>query len=331
MNVDDRLLSGARKIASTCLDVKKGEKVLIITDPGVSFRIGEALFAAVEECCAVPSILFVQPPAHPGGDPNEFACKLMAESDVIITPTSKTLFHCPAAKRARAAGARLASLSEIDEDVFTHGAIEADFAAHLPLVEEVARRYTEGKNIRYTTPAGTDITASIEGRAAVANSSICRDPGDAQGIPDIEVYIAPVEGTANGRLVIDASCSTVGKIESPIVLTVENGAVTSIEGGEEAEKLRATLERVNDPSAYNLAEMAVGLNPNARITGKIIEDEGKYGTCHCAVGSNLNFGGVNDAPVHIDMVQWHPTIIIDGEAIFRDGESLVTPRGACGR
>lgn len=319
---DEILLRSARKVVNMCMGVRPEERVLILTDAGIPFSVSRALYEAALEANAVPVVLFTKPSAHPGGDPDEFACSLMQKSDVILSPTSSTIFHCPAAKKARQNGARIGTLTEIDEDVFSQGAIEADFLSHLPTVEKVTEFYTKGRTIHYRTPAGTDISASIEGRGAVANSSICHNAGEGQGILDIEVYIAPVEGSANGRLVIDASCSTIGKIDEPVFLTFEDGFVTRIDGGKEAEKLKNTLSNAGTKTAYALAEMAVGLNPNARVTGKVIEDEGRYGTCHCAVGANLNFGGANAAPIHVDMVQWHPTITIDGRTVFKNGELI---------
>ncbi len=319
----EKMMNGARKIIGQCMNVKAGEKVLIITDPEVSVDIARALFAAAVEKEAEAYVLYLQPPKNPGDDPGELAGLLMMECDVILTPTSKTLFHCPSIKKAVANGARLGTLSEADEEILMAGAIEADFEARLPMVMAVTEAYTNGSYIEMSTPAGTSIRAKIEGRTAISNTSLCHEPGDADGIPDIEVYIAPVEGTAEGTLVIDASSSAIGLMETPMKLTVEGGNVTKIEGGKEADKLRELLAKPGNPNCYNLAEMAVGLNPNARVRGRIIEDEAVYGTCHCAVGTNLNFGGTVAAPLHIDMVQWKPTIVIDGKMIFKDGECLL--------
>lgn len=140
------------------------------------------------------------------------------------------------------------------------------------------------------------------------------------GIPTIEVFIAPNEDSINGFIVCDVSCSGgIGIIDEPIHLDVENGKVTKIDGGRQAKQLSELLENEDNSSVYQIAELAIGLNPNCNITGIINEDEGKYGTCHMALGSNASFGGINPAPVHIDMVQNTPTIYIDDEEICRDG------------
>lgn len=320
----DKMMTGARKIMTACMNVQKNERVLIITDPATSFSVSETLFAAALECGALPLILYIEMPDKPGDDPNVIAQEAMRNVDVILTPTSKTLFHCPSVKAALATGARLGALSEGDEELLVRGAIEADFKALKPRLDVIDKKFTDGKSIHFTTPGGTNLTANIAGRKAFSNNCIIHQKGDAQGVPDLEVYIAPVEGSANGQIVIDASCSTIGLIkDQPIVITVEKGIAVKIEGGVEAEKLRKTLAASESPNVYNLAEMAVGMNPCGRLRGRIIEDESIYGTCHCALGTNANFGGTVKAPVHIDMVQWKPTIEIDGEMIFQNGAMIV--------
>ena len=80
------------------------------------------------------------------------------------------------------------------------------------------------------------------------------------------------------------------------------------------------LQESNSKDSYQVAELAIGLNPHCRVTGKIVEDEGKYGTCHMALGNNKGFGGQSNAPLHIDMVQWYPTVTIDNVEIVKNGK-----------
>ena len=104
-----------------------------------------------------------------------------------------------------------------------------------------------------------------------------------------------------------------------MVLKIENGKVVSIEGGKEADRLKSILKDSGDENSYNIAEFAIGLNDRAKVIGDIIEEEGVYGTGHFAVGNNVHFGGVNYAPIHLDMVYFHPTIEIDGKIIMEKG------------
>ena len=68
-----------------------------------------------------------------------------------------------------------------------------------------------------------------------------------------------------------------------------------------------------------LAELGIGTNPAATLSGSILEDEKVIGTAHLAFGSNVSFGGVNAASVHIDGVLLEPTIQVDGRPLTRAG------------
>jgi leucyl aminopeptidase (aminopeptidase T) len=73
----------------------------------------------------------------------------------------------------------------------------------------------------------------------------------------------------------------------------------------------------------NIAELGVGTNEKARLTGEILEDEKILGTCHIAFGASAGIGGTVQVPVHLDCVVMKPTLELDGEAIVRDGELLI--------
>jgi leucyl aminopeptidase (aminopeptidase T) len=120
-------------------------------------------------------------------------------------------------------------------------------------------------------------------------------------------------------------------IHEPIRCTVEKGFVREIQGGEEAAGLLGTVtmaERnahefekagklppgsgeIYARNARNIGELGIGLNPQARITGSMLEDEKAFHTCHFAVGMNYD----EDAPclIHLDGLVKNPTIIAIGE------------------
>jgi leucyl aminopeptidase (aminopeptidase T) len=71
--------------------------------------------------------------------------------------------------------------------------------------------------------------------------------------------------------------------------------------------------------ARNIAELGVGTNDRAIITGKVLEDEKVLGTVHLALGNNVGFGGTCDVPVHLDGIILRPTLVIDDEVIIKEG------------
>ena len=112
----------------------------------------------------------------------------------------------------------------------------------------------------------------------------------------------------------------IGILEEPIVCTMERGYITRMEGGPEADRLREYLSSFGDHNCFNVAELGVGLNPNARLTGEMLEDEGVLGTIHIGIGTSHTLGGEIVAPTHYDLLMWEPTIEVDGRVVQQDKE-----------
>ncbi len=192
------------------------------------------------------------------------------------------------------------------------------------MCRRVGEAFTEGNNLRLTSPRGTDLRFSIEGRRANVLTNI-PDRGELAPVPDIEVNVVPVEGTAEGRLIADASVPYlgIGVLREPIVCEVSDGYIERIEGGEQAEILLRDLESHADRNCFNVAELGVGLNPNARLTGQMLDDEGVLGTIHIGIGTSHTLGGKVVAPTHYDLLMWDPNIEVDGSVVQRGKEILV--------
>jgi leucyl aminopeptidase (aminopeptidase T) len=113
-----------------------------------------------------------------------------------------------------------------------------------------------------------------------------------------------------------------GGLAEPIAVTVESGLAVAIDGGADAERLRAMIDGV--PGATNLAELGIGLNPSARVSDDITESKKKEGTAHFALGDNAGgYGGFVESPVHLDGMLFDVTVAIDGDEVVRGGEVLV--------
>jgi leucyl aminopeptidase (aminopeptidase T) len=198
-----------------------------------------------------------------------------------------------------------------------------DFRSYQPVVHKVAEAYKKAERIKVTAPSGTDIEASIKGRRINVDNGLCHEPGKAIGIPIMEVNAAPIEHTTNGKIVIDTSMSFLGILREKITLTVKDGYIQKIEGGEEAQKMKDILESKNDPNVYVIAEIAIGLNPKAEIKGILAEDEGVLGTMHFGIGNNITLGGMNKASLHMDVIINRPTMLLDEVLLTKDGKLQV--------
>lgn len=314
------LAKGAKKIVEICAGVKPQESVLIITDNRRPYSVSEALAVAATAIDGKVTVIITSPLRMPGEEPNKIVAAAMKQADVIFAATTRTLGHSTALAEALKAGARCLALTECSEETLISGAIEADFMAVKPLIDFVVKKFNLAKGVHVQAVGGTDISLDITERKAAACSGICHNPGQMIGIPDLEVYIAPIEEKTVGKLVIDGSFTDIGLTEHPVIIEVERGKVKFISGDKEAKKLQSLLDSTKDASCYVIAEFAIGLNPKGMVRGNIIEDEGVYGTGHFALGNNIGFGGLNKSPIHLDMVYWKPTIEFDGEYFMIDGQ-----------
>jgi len=303
-------------ILHTCLDLKKKESCLIVTDSG-SMEIAKQIFSFVK---ANVELIEIPVPKVNGEEPPRWCAEKMLESDVILLITSKSLSWTEARARASENGTRIASMPGINQEILQR-AIDVDYDKMKQITVKLAQILSNGNKVRITTGIGTDIQFSISGRQGIDTYGLYRTPGDWGNLPCGEAFIAPVEGTANGVYVVDASQAGVGKLKEPIIIKVKDGMAIEVIGGQ-AKEFDSMLKSIKDPYAYNIAEFGIGTNPKARIHGFIIEDEKVKGTCHIALGKNSGFGGIVDVPVHVDGIISKPTIEIDGKVIMKSGKFL---------
>ena len=321
----EKMMKGARVVVKTCLNVKAGEKVLIVTDTGRDISVAQALFEAALKLDAEPVIAVMTPRKHPGDEPPYNVSSAMKVSDVIICPTTATVYHSDARVEACKAGARFLSMTGATPKTLAAGPIFADFEEQKPKVEKLASLFMKAEEIRLTTPAGTDIKAKIKGRVAHAETALCHEPGCCMGAPDIEANITPIEDTTEGVIIVDGSISVIpGVVKTQVRVEVYEGSAVKITGDGEASKLKEILRKADDPKVYVVAEFGVGFNPKAKVRGvSNIEDEATLGTAHIALGDNHTMGGKNTASMHVDMIVMNPTIYLDGKVVFNKKRLVV--------
>ena len=321
------LLDSANKIINECMGVKEGETVLVITDT-IKENIGRVLFqAASKHSKAEESILVVIPPrTRHGEEPPSPIAKLMKCIDVIVAPTEFSLTHTQARKNATKLGVRIATLPMITLDMLTGESLGTDYIEMKRKIERLFELCRPYNKVQLKTELGTDITLEVDPEKWVKDTGLLTEKGKFGNLPAGELFIAPLEGTANGTIVIDGAMAGLGQLTSdPLKITVVDGYATEIDGGKEAKQLKTILEearkKLDKPeNVYNIAELGIGMNPGAKIIGNPLEDEKVMGTVHLALGDNSTFGGTVKAGIHLDGIITNPTLIVGPEVILDKGE-----------
>ena len=318
--MSEDMMRGAQTLVETCARVRSSENVLIVCDHPM-MEIAEAVARAARAREADVVIAIMDPRGTDAGEPPLPIAEAMRASDVVFTPVSISITHSDAVHSACASGTRIVAMTGFTRRMMMSGGMTADFPKVRPIVAAVAGAFSDGSTLRLTTPGGTDLTVDISQRHGVAKTCIV-EPGDFSPVPDIEAAVAPVEGSAEGVIVADASIPYlgIGVLSEPVTFKVSEGMIVSVEGGEPAEKLLAAWESQGDPWVYNVAEVGVGLNPESTLTGEMLEDEGVWGTVHIGTGTNVTLGGNIRAASHYDLLMFAATVTIDGKVILRDGE-----------
>jgi leucyl aminopeptidase (aminopeptidase T) len=316
------LQEAARTILVQCMNLQARESVLVIVDEP-SESLGQALWAAAKELESEATLIKMIALASHGAEPPPVVAEAMLEADVILAPTSKSLSHTQARKAACERGARVASMPTITEDIMAR-TMGADFFAIRDRTVPLARILSDGSTAHVTSPRGTDLTLSLEGREGHADTGILHAPGSFGNLPAGEAYTAPVEGTAEGVIVFDGAMPPMGLLDEPITIVVEKGLATDIGGGEGAKMLLDAIDPFGR-DARNIGELGIGTNEAAGspLTGNTLEDEKALGTIHLALGNSATIGGTVSVESHIDGVVLNPTLTVDSKTIVKNGR-LVT-------
>jgi leucyl aminopeptidase (aminopeptidase T) len=317
--MSDDLQRAMDAVMHDCLAVKEGEEVLVIANPatiGLGERMrGEAGKAGADAVLA----LIKERPTH-GSEPPASVAAAMAAADVALAPTIQSMSHTAARRAANDAGTRVATLPGVTEEMLVR-VMSADIGEVRRRSVAVAALLTNGSEAHITCERGSDLRIGISGREGIEDSGDISAPGAFGNLPCGEGFIAPIEGTSEGRLVIDGSIAALGVLESPVEMTIEAGHLADA-SGPDGERLMELLAAGGEEGT-NVAELGIGTNEKATLTGEVIEDEKILGTCHIAFGASAGIGGTVQVPVHIDCVAMRPDVSIDGEPMLRAGELLV--------
>jgi leucyl aminopeptidase (aminopeptidase T) len=304
-----------KTVVERCLGIQDAETVLVVADPG-NADLGDAIVHAALSAGGDAMLMILPPNAARGTEPPAPVAAAFAAADVFIAPCLPSLSHTSARKRACEGGARGATMPGVDADLLAR-LMSADFDAMSARCHAVAQLLTDADDARMTCPRGTDVRFDLRGRAAIPDAGDLTARGAFGNLPCGEGFASP----AGGEGTIVASSIHQRLPETPVLVTVSDGRLASAEG-DGAVAFLAHLD-AHGPLGRNLAELGIGTNDRATLTGNTLEDEKILGTAHVAFGASAGIGGTVTVPVHEDIVVLEPSLWIGATQVLDAGRYLL--------
>ena len=258
-----------------------------------------------------------------GTEPPASVAEKMLAYDVLIIINTWSLSHTRARENACAKGARIASCANLDLDMlYPNGVVDTDYFHIAEKSKHIAALLSPARAVRLVTPEGTELTFSIEGRQGAWDDGFYTEPGLWGNLPGGEAYVAPVEGTGNGTVVLPAGWAF--GLKEDMTCVIKKGLLTEVTGGgTNGDFYREFLLGPESPvHRRNLAELGIGTNYRASKPDSVLEAEKIDGTVHIAFGDSSHLGGIVESDYHDDLILPHPDLYLDGELVMKDGKLL---------
>ncbi len=320
------MMDRMRVAVESCLHVKPGEEVLIVSDTQMSENIKNGLMAAIRAAGGEVQLLTFVTRSRANEEVPRTVASAIKQADKTIIATTHSMIHTSATKEAVDAGKILLCMPLITEDMIlrTWPTSTDELKELRESTVKLARIIDSSKKVRLTSPEGTDLTLEVGKYKTLWNYGVVEKPG-LEFMPGGQTATCPVEGTANGQYVIDVSTGfpAYRLVRDPITCIAKDGTVVDIKGGRDAEEFKQYLESLSDPNVFHVAELGTGTNPRCRFTGNALEDERKPGSVRIAVGTDMMFGGKVRAKTHVDGMMSHTTLEFDGKTVIKNGELVI--------
>ena len=326
------IMQAAGVIVNDLCKVQSGEVVSITADTVIDESIVNAIAGKVLSAGGKPLVMWYKTPEGVGKVtdktvPYKAVGAALGNSDVWIELGRMWILYSSAQEIALSMTDKLRHLCltglvpEMMDRLFNN----VDFE----LLAEFQRKLTEmtknSRHVRMTTSAGTDLEFDNDSNCPFyCELGLAHAPGTAY--PSGQICWFPTEGSTNGTLVFDGSIHPVpGILQTPVSLKIENGYITEITGGVDAQKFEAWVNGLNDPLMRRMAHVCYGFHPKAILSGQCVEDERVWGATEWGIGylpaADCPPNGINAAS-HCDGISYNTSVWLDGVQVTDCGKVI---------
>lgn len=315
--MDTVMIENAAGALKFMLDCRDTDRILVITDQATK-EVGDAFAEAARGIAGFVQTYVLPEAKRPLEAVPDDLVPLIKDIDIALTLFSarseETPFRIDLIHGLMEVVRKLGHGPGITTAMLKQGPLAVDYNHMVKTAKYLMDRFDGAVSVHITAPGGTDINLNIAGRDFATDVFI--EDGKWGNIPGGEIWCAPIEDEANGTLVCDGSIGDLGKVSAPVKLEVKNGHVESVECDDKAFEKRVEELLSIDDMSKTIGELGIGLNPGAKLTGNLLEDEKAFHTAHIAFGNNLDMpGGRNGSKTHRDFLFKDPTFYVT----FEDG------------
>lgn len=326
------LARAAYKLVSEMFKLKEGETFVITADTESDPRVVEATAAAAFAVGAKPMVIWTASPLGVGkaADPMlpvEALTAVLKVADAWVEFNNEWLLYSTPYEIAMKENKKLRHMCLVGMNVDMMVRVIA--RVDLPALEKFQNKLIEltkaAKHVKMTTPAGGDVEFDNDpNRPIICEVGYADTPGS--HMLGGQIGWSPVFESINGVIVFDGSVvPPLGLVKEPVRLHVKEGKIVKVEGGKEAAEYEAWLKSFNDPNMFRIAHVCYGVNPGAKLTGNIVEDERVWGCTEWGigyVGPMLTGGEPIPAPSHSDGICLDTSVWLDGKQIMDKGRFI---------
>ena len=303
---------------------EEGKPLIVLADTTNDLQLAESLLAAAENAGA-DAQLIIKPRSAPGmaTKPGPILSNAFKSAKYIVSICDDGFDASQAIQEAISNGTRIL-ITKVDgiEKYILRAILDVDIDTMIENANLCSKLWESTKICKVTCPNGTDISFNLSPRKSIIGDGALSRDGEIDFFPGAQVNIAPVEETINGTVVVDGSDNVNGLVLTPYKMTFKKGVITKIEGDSEGNKIKEWLEACNQENIYHLCHFTIGLNPEAGISGNLVEDERKVAAVDFGFGyQSSDLGGtVGPCDYHMDVVISSPSIFLDGNEMSGRGK-----------
>lgn len=352
----------AKTALLSCLAMKQGEKLLIVSNPDTEQALIAETLHEVAIDSGIASRLLWQPVKTQADFAEEYVIEALAEGpDALASISAEKLgkdrhglehpYAAPGGKSYDHIFDYLLSGKKtmrsfwsphVTLDMFAR-TVDIDYSLMRSRATALKRLLDQASALMIQAPGGTDICLSVEGREAFMDDGDFGAAGSGGNLPAGEVFVSPALKSGEGHIVFDGSIADIAGdilIREPIDCVVAGGFVMEAKGGPEAAQLERALKHGMDMASElsrggkMAPEEALRYATNSRHLGELgigLNDmaritgnmlEDEKVYGTCHFAIGANYDDDAPALIHLDGLVVRPTMT----ALFPSGRELTFMR-----